>query len=405
MADRPEASWSLTVPAVLIGRGARTDRRPADDPAYYLEERFATRPRSARSLTLFYRLKPLIPRRLQIARPPRAARAGCGDGTRVEGSFPRWPIEPVLVDAAGGCSCGSGCGAPPASACRCSVSGPTATGSPTCSPTMSRAPRGLARHRAAARDRGPPRHGVRLVPRRRRLSRRASAARPPCERPAARSACMASTTTAGCSRAASASSGSCRRSIAICASGAPRASARRARTGTSGWMPELGSQLRLLVPRHRSRSTPSPAAAARSCRTSSATSSSCRSRSRTTSRCSSCCASRTSRVWREKAAWIAAHGGPRQRPRAPGLCAAPPERLRHYDELLGFLAALDGGWHALPRDVAAGGGGAPRSRRSSAVKGALRDEAPAERCPAALAAEERDGSIVIPRVRKSMHTL
>ena len=67
------------------------------DAAYYLEERFATRPRSALSLTLFYRLKPLIPRRLQIAlRRLRARRLRRRHS--VEGRFPRWPIEPVLVE-------------------------------------------------------------------------------------------------------------------------------------------------------------------------------------------------------------------------------------------------------------------------------------------------------------------
>jgi hypothetical protein len=30
-----------------------------------------------------------------------------------------------------------------------------------------------------------------------------------------------------------------------------------------------------------------------------------------------------------------------------------PSRLGLYDELLGFLSGLEGGWHALPRDVAA----------------------------------------------------
>jgi len=69
---------------------------PPVDPAYYLEERFARRPRSARSLTLFYRLKPLIPRRAQIlARRARARRLRRRHSS--EGRFPRWPIEPVLV--------------------------------------------------------------------------------------------------------------------------------------------------------------------------------------------------------------------------------------------------------------------------------------------------------------------
>jgi peptidoglycan/xylan/chitin deacetylase (PgdA/CDA1 family) len=57
------------------------------------------------------------------------------------------------------------------------------------------------------------------------------------------------------------------------------------------------------------------------------------------------------RLWREKAAWIARHGG------LVNVIVHPDyldrdERLRRYDELLGFLRGLEGGWHALPRDVA-----------------------------------------------------
>jgi polysaccharide deacetylase len=69
------------------------------DAAYFLEERFATRPRSAPSLTLFYRLKPVIPRPLQLAlRRVRARRVRRRHS--LEGRFPRWPIEPVLVERA-----------------------------------------------------------------------------------------------------------------------------------------------------------------------------------------------------------------------------------------------------------------------------------------------------------------
>jgi peptidoglycan/xylan/chitin deacetylase (PgdA/CDA1 family) len=67
------------------------------DSRYYLEERFATRPRSARSLTLYYQLKPLIPRRAQIALRRAMARRLRRRHSE-EGRFPRWPIEPVLVD-------------------------------------------------------------------------------------------------------------------------------------------------------------------------------------------------------------------------------------------------------------------------------------------------------------------
>ena len=141
------------------------------DPAYYLEERFAPRPRSARSLTLFYRLKPLIPRRAQIARAPR---------TRAPPAAPALERRavPALADRGrarrrgGRLNCGSGCGAPPTSACRCSALAPRSQVRLRADPRRRGATRAGA-DRAAARDRGPARHGVGVVPRRRRLSRRA----------------------------------------------------------------------------------------------------------------------------------------------------------------------------------------------------------------------------------------
>jgi peptidoglycan/xylan/chitin deacetylase (PgdA/CDA1 family) len=56
-------------------------------------------------------------------------------------------------------------------------------------------------------------------------------------------------------------------------------------------------------------------------------------------------------LWRKKATWIAEHGGLVTVLVHPDY-ALTADRLRHYDELLAFLAGLDGGWHALPRDVA-----------------------------------------------------
>ena len=55
--------------------------------------------------------------------------------------------------------------------------------------------------------------------------------------------------------------------------------------------------------------------------------------------------------WAEKSEWIAAHHG------LVNVIVHPDymldsERLGLYDELLGFLAARPGAWHALPRDVA-----------------------------------------------------
>ena len=67
------------------------------EPSYYLEERYATRPRSARSLTAFYRMKPWIPRGAQIALRRARARRLMRRHSRPD-SFPRWPIEPVLVE-------------------------------------------------------------------------------------------------------------------------------------------------------------------------------------------------------------------------------------------------------------------------------------------------------------------
>lgn len=67
------------------------------DAGYYLEERFARRPRSARWLTLYYLLKPAIPRRVQIAlrrRMARRLRRRHSSG----GAFPSWPVEPRLVE-------------------------------------------------------------------------------------------------------------------------------------------------------------------------------------------------------------------------------------------------------------------------------------------------------------------
>jgi peptidoglycan/xylan/chitin deacetylase (PgdA/CDA1 family) len=58
------------------------------------------------------------------------------------------------------------------------------------------------------------------------------------------------------------------------------------------------------------------------------------------------------RLWRDKARWVARHGGLVTVLVHPDYLLTD-ERLRGYDQLLSFLAALEGGWHALPRDVAA----------------------------------------------------
>jgi len=99
-------------------------------------------------------------------------------------------------------------------------------------------------------------------------------------------------------------------------------------------------------------------------------------------------------VWREKAGWIAEHGGPVTVLVHPDY-ALTEERLRHYDELLGFLESLGGGWHALPRDVARWWRRRAALEAELAEQGALRDEALAETGASLRWAEERDGSIVI----------
>jgi peptidoglycan/xylan/chitin deacetylase (PgdA/CDA1 family) len=67
------------------------------DAAYYMEERYASADPSARARRIYYRLKPLMPRHLQIALRRLYARR---IRRRLEAGeiFPRWPIEPILVE-------------------------------------------------------------------------------------------------------------------------------------------------------------------------------------------------------------------------------------------------------------------------------------------------------------------
>ena len=67
------------------------------DDRFYLEERYVQRSRSARLLPLFYRLKPWIPRRAQM-RMRRSLARRQRHRHEAQGRFPRWPIEPLLVD-------------------------------------------------------------------------------------------------------------------------------------------------------------------------------------------------------------------------------------------------------------------------------------------------------------------
>jgi len=74
--------------------GALAPPRPdpaAIDPTFYLQERYRNVAARRGTLKLYYVLKPLIPRRLQIALRRLYAR-------RVRPSFPAWPIEPLLLE-------------------------------------------------------------------------------------------------------------------------------------------------------------------------------------------------------------------------------------------------------------------------------------------------------------------
>ena len=73
--------------------GTDTDVRSHTDERYYLEERYhgEDRPRST-ALAAYYSLKPLLPRRLQIAMRRLYAKR------QARAEFPRWPIEPLLVE-------------------------------------------------------------------------------------------------------------------------------------------------------------------------------------------------------------------------------------------------------------------------------------------------------------------
>ena len=66
---------------------------PEDLPAeHYLEERYHGPRSRSRLLSAYYTLKPAIPRQLQLAMRRRYARR------QVQSEFPRWPIEPILVE-------------------------------------------------------------------------------------------------------------------------------------------------------------------------------------------------------------------------------------------------------------------------------------------------------------------
>ncbi len=63
-----------------------------DSDRYFLEERYRGEGRRSRALASYYAVKSLLPRRLQIA----MRRAYAKRQARAE--FPRWPVEPLLVE-------------------------------------------------------------------------------------------------------------------------------------------------------------------------------------------------------------------------------------------------------------------------------------------------------------------
>jgi peptidoglycan/xylan/chitin deacetylase (PgdA/CDA1 family) len=62
------------------------------DPDHYLRERYHGERRRSAALSAYYRVKPFMPRALQLALRRRYARR------QARTEFPRWPIEPILVD-------------------------------------------------------------------------------------------------------------------------------------------------------------------------------------------------------------------------------------------------------------------------------------------------------------------
>lgn len=72
---------------------AEVARREHSDERHYLEERYnETAGRRSLSMRAYYKLKPLLPRRLQLALRRRYAKR------QMRTEFPRWPVEPLLVE-------------------------------------------------------------------------------------------------------------------------------------------------------------------------------------------------------------------------------------------------------------------------------------------------------------------
>jgi hypothetical protein len=100
-------------------------------------------------------------------------------------------------------------------------------------------------------------------------------------------------------------------------------------------------------------------------------------------------------IWQRKADWIAGHHGLVNVIVHPDYMESP-ERLALYGQLLDHVTALDGGWHALPRDVAAWWR-ARRELRIEDADGRPRVTGPqAERAAVALARPDGDGVAIQP---------
>ena len=79
-------------PVTSAGAGIATPEEAPDiDPAHYLYERYRGPVRRSLTLTVYYALKPFLPRRLWMALRRMRAR-------KVASGFPAWPVEPVLIE-------------------------------------------------------------------------------------------------------------------------------------------------------------------------------------------------------------------------------------------------------------------------------------------------------------------
>ena len=244
-APGPDADWSAPLeaagwevghlPVVTVARrgGAAV---PAElDDRELREERYRERSeRRSLLMATYYNLKPLLPRALQLAMRRRYAKR------QARAEFPRWPIEPILVERRAGRAARRAATERRERAAAGSRPGPTATASPRSSPTTSRGRR-ASPWSADHGDRAAPRLPLLLELRRRVVPDRGRACSTTSAPPAARSACTGSSTTASCSRAAPTSRRSCRRSTAKLAEWDAVGFRSPATHRNADWMEELGA--------------------------------------------------------------------------------------------------------------------------------------------------------------------